>query len=574
MKTKTIFKTLALAMLMPTMLLTIACSTEDDIVNNPTGTEAVDKKGYELPVTVNVTRQGNEATTRATYNESTRKLGFSTGDKLFVDGELLKDGGGKYAGILNYVSDGTFSGTIYTQKEFHGTADDLFQSSYTVVGGTLLPAGYEDYGFLTISGEGYNASVVVNKTYKFAPSKAAGVEQFSYETGAYLHDARTFSLSPQAAILNFTISGLARDADVTLTGAGCNITGTVTPDDTGKATFAAGLYYRLQLRDYTLTVDGDAYPLVSDTRGIVEGKIYSFSRYCPLPGLFSVAPGKTVRFSPGNLQFQASTKTWRFAEHQYDYVGDATNGNVYVGETKCDNGQISETYSGWIDLFGWGTSGHLFPKGEDANAFNSYGSQYQPWSTDGNTSNYGPGDPNNDLVGAWANGDWGVKNMSAGWRTLTMDEWMYLTGDPNESSYDKRSASTVNGVENARFAKAYLFGTTHGLILFPDSYTHPDGVAQPTGINNSWSDSWNANQYSVSDWRKMEAAGCVFLPAAGYRASLNVSGLGDCGMYWSTTAGFEYRLTGYCLRFNNNNLNPHEGLRRYPGRSVRLIYDR
>ena len=175
MKTKTIFKTLALAMLMPTMLLTIACSTEDDIVNNPAGTEAVAKKGYELPVTVNVTRQGNEATTRATYNESTRKLGFSTGDKLFVYGELLKDGGGKYAGILNYVSDGAFSGTIYTQKEFHGTADDLFQSSYTVVGGTLLPAGYEDYGFLTISGEDYNASVVVNKTYKFAPSKAAGV---------------------------------------------------------------------------------------------------------------------------------------------------------------------------------------------------------------------------------------------------------------------------------------------------------------------------------------------------------------------------------------------------------------
>ena len=277
MKTKTIFKTLALAMLMPTMLLTIACSTEDDIVNNPAGTEAVDKKGYELPVTVNVTRQGNEATTRATYNESTRKLGFSTGDKLFVDGELLKDGGGKYAGILNYVSDGTFSGTIYTQKEFHGTADDLFQSSYTVVGGTLLPAGYEDYGFLTISGEGYNASVVVNKTYKFAPSKAAGVEQFSYETGAYLHDARTFSLSPQAAILNFTISGLARDADVALTGAGCNITGTVTPDDTGKATFAAGLYYRLQLRDYTLTVDGDAYNKRMDAgnKALVLPRLYN-----------------------------------------------------------------------------------------------------------------------------------------------------------------------------------------------------------------------------------------------------------------------------------------------------------
>ncbi len=34
MKTKNIFKTLALAMLMPTMLLTTACSSEDDVVNS------------------------------------------------------------------------------------------------------------------------------------------------------------------------------------------------------------------------------------------------------------------------------------------------------------------------------------------------------------------------------------------------------------------------------------------------------------------------------------------------------------------------------------------------------------
>lgn len=50
-----------------------------------------------------------------------------------------------------------------------------------------------------------------------------------------------------------------------------------------------------------------------------------------LPGLFSVSEGRQVRFSKGNLQYQASTGTWRFAEHQYDYVGR-------------DNEKISETY--------------------------------------------------------------------------------------------------------------------------------------------------------------------------------------------------------------------------------------
>lgn len=46
--------------------------------------------------------------------------------------------------------------------------------------------------------------------------------------------------------------------------------------------------------------------------------------------------------SPGNLQYQASTGIWRFAEHQYDYIGSG-------------NENISTSYSGWIDLFGWGT---------------------------------------------------------------------------------------------------------------------------------------------------------------------------------------------------------------------------
>ena len=59
---------------------------------------------------------------------------------------------------------------------------------------------------------------------------------------------------------------------------------------------------------------------------------------------FSVSPKQKVLFSPGNLQYKASTKEWRFAPRQYDYIGE-------------NNIKISDTYSGWIDLFGWGT-GH------------------------------------------------------------------------------------------------------------------------------------------------------------------------------------------------------------------------
>ena len=153
MNTKIIFKTLAFAMLMPAMMLTTACSNDDDLVNNTANTETVANKGYALPVTVNVTRE--DGATRATYNESTRKLEFSTGDKLFVEG--MHTEAARFAGTLDYDTEkGNFSGTIYTQNSYSGTADALLTdaSASGIVNATLLPNGYESYNFLSIYNNG------------------------------------------------------------------------------------------------------------------------------------------------------------------------------------------------------------------------------------------------------------------------------------------------------------------------------------------------------------------------------------------------------------------------------------
>ena len=54
-----------------------------------------------------------------------------------------------------------------------------------------------------------------------------------------------------------------------------------------------------------------------------------------MQGYFSInANGQQVQFSQGNLQYRAATHTWRFAQHQYDVVGDATTGNVYENGVK------------------------------------------------------------------------------------------------------------------------------------------------------------------------------------------------------------------------------------------------
>ena len=265
--------------------------------------------------------------------------------------------------------------------------------------------------------------------------------------------------------------------------------------------------------------------------------------------VFTVASGHAVHFSRGNLQYQASTNTWRFAEHQYDIVGSA-------------NSNISSSYSGWIDLFGWGTSG-----------WNSGAVCYQPWATSTSYSDYRPGGSYaNNLTGAYANADWGVYNaISNGgnqvgmWRTLTKDEWSYLL--------NSRAASTVGGTANARYAKAKVNGTC-GVIIFPNTFTLPTGMTV-TNVNNS-SGAYTSNTYTSSQWGQLEAAGCIFLPAAGRRNGTDVRNVGSYGFYWSSSyreADDPYASVGYVYDmyyYATGTIDVNGSSRNY-GHSVRLV---
>ena len=267
-----------------------------------------------------------------------------------------------------------------------------------------------------------------------------------------------------------------------------------------------------------------------------------------------------MKFSKGNLQYTTTGThavatggtqggTWRLAEHQYDYIGSS-------------NTSVGSGYSGWIDLFGWGTSGWY----SGANA-------YQPYATSMNNTDYTPGgDSTNSFNGAYANADWGVYNaISNGgnqpgmWRTMTENEWAYLIW--------YRSASTLNGVANARFAKATVGGVegVQGALIFPDSYTHPANVALPTNINVGDA-SFSANSYAVGDFELMEDAGVVFMPLAGERYDNTNNGIqtffSEVGMYWlnypinSQRAAITY--------INDDYLNCGYG-GRCGGRPVRLV---
>ena len=262
---------------------------------------------------------------------------------------------------------------------------------------------------------------------------------------------------------------------------------------------------------------------------------------------FSVADRHQVLFSPGNLQFcttgshataeGTASGTFRFAEHQYDYLGQA-------------NAAVSDTNTGWIDLLTWGSSGwHVSPCSEKDGDYDI-----------------------ESLCGDEAFADWGVYNAIGSdapgtWRTLTRDEWDYLV--------NRRAASTVDGTDSARYAEATVCGVK-GLILFPDRFERPESIDSIVGINlNSFTLHFADNVYTVEQWALMEKAGAVFLPAAGFRGGTWLSTIGEGGSYWASTCNADRQA--YALLFIDGVVNAsaectYEKDRGY-GRSVRLVKD-
>lgn len=317
------------------------------------------------------------------------------------------------------------------------------------------------------------------------------------------------------------------------------------PSETGDASFSisiAGLsaetsYY---VRAYAINEIGVGYGAMKifttqEAPIIPEGVIYSH---------FSISATKKVWFSQGNLQYQASTKTWRFAENQWNYIGE-------------DNANMSQTYSGWIDLFGWGTSG-----------YNHGAVCYQPWSTSTDEKNYYAYGSN--VAELWfqsGKADWGYNAISNGgnqvtrWRTLKDSEWEYV--------FQKRS--TASGI---RYARGKVNGM-NGILLFPDNWEESVYSISNYNSSGSWS-SFEDNTISLSDWEQLEAFGVVFLPVAGWRSGTEMN-LGK-GLYWSSS-NWGYGTMAYCVCFDNSQLDPsnsNTGLttrNKSLGLSVRLVRD-
>ena len=229
-----------------------------------------------------------------------------------------------------------------------------------------------------------------------------------------------------------------------------------------------------------------------------------------LTGAFTInADGDQILFSKGNLQYHCTNHVWQFATNQFNMIG-------------ADNANISDTYDGWIDLFGWGTG----------NCPTKTSTVDEDYST---------------FV------DWGANAISNGgneanlWRTLTRYEWAYLI-QTRANAADLKGQATVADV--------------YGYVLLPDSWTLPAGLSFTASPNN-----WTTNVYTAEQWTQMEAAGAVFLPATGYRDP-EIKGVGTRGEYWSADRFTD--LAAYDFEFNETTSKVF-GSRIYFGHPVRLV---
>ena len=277
-------------------------------------------------------------------------------------------------------------------------------------------------------------------------------------------------------------------------------------------------------------------------------------------GVFTVdAEGKKVAFSQGNLQYYRYVQvvdgkeiyTFRFAPKQVDYKS-------------TDN--ISQTCGLWWDVF-------LFGSGKSPESLG--GSLFGLYCGDAPLESDVPARRKAPLGDELFFNEWGDNLITNGgeysWRTLTADEWRYIFLE-REGARNKFGFATIDG--------------TNGLVVLPDDWNSPAGCSfeasskkmteLPEGgyAKGDVSPSvYSHNTYNAATWKKMEAAGAVFMPAAGMRQGNMYNDGGVVGYYWSSTIDDSNKEQAFMLSFDEASFRPKVSVTGVQCNSVRLVKD-
>ena len=471
---------------------------------------------------------------KVVVNPNTGTVDFETGDKIYVGS------GGKYVGFL------THNGTNFSGNITNPTENQPLQFYFL---GNVTPQE-------TLSaGTTEECSVIISDQTEHLPVISCAASNENYVSGVTAYSAHLLN---KCALVKFNVTTLSNSV-ICITGMKNKVivdfasnTLTSTQDGEGVVMLPSGGGESVEKwaillpqeeseeggEGSVITFDGKfvgirpVIPQITENAYLSDGISVSLVMPGAINGLFSISNNSQVLFSMGNLQYQGSSHTWRFAENQWNYVGSATDGNVYEEDIKCNNSLIAQDYSGWIDLFCWGTG--LNPTASSTTN-NNY-SYFREWG-------------NNPII----NGG----NTSYRWRTLTISEWEYIINTRN----------TLSGI---RYAKANVNGV-NGIILLPDDWSRFFYNLINANCNDG---NFDDNTMTALQWITLERHGAIFLPAAGIRIGTSISHANSSGEYWSSTYDGTSSGRAFFIDFSDPQLNTNEGnYSRGYGRSVRLVQD-
>lgn len=518
MKRKAAAFTMCIAMV---LLLGLSQCKKQETPNTPTPEETEEGIHITLDVDDGGRHVVNPDTDYAYVN-------YSFGDKIYVGD------GSRYIGTLTNTGS-----TGETGSHFEGTI--LSPSSETL---HFYFVGGLETGTLT---KGSTTSFAVDIS-----DQSSNLPVLSYGNAPYAKDATLYScrLENKCGLVKFklasntmesvSVAGMLTQATISFNNTDNPIvpienqsTGNITLYSENERTKWAIMLPQESVNQAEVTIGSDVYvvkvPQITNSaytsiinETLVEGGDIIYN--CPV--FFVNNEKKLVTFSKGNLQYQAyPTPTWRFAENQWDFVGNNDNNNT-----------MSSTSGNWIDLFGWGT----------------WGSNGNPLNISAESEDY-----------SWSEFTDPLDDYSD-WRTLSDAEWTYLIGSrPNAGT--KYGWATVNGVQ--------------GVVILPENWELPTGSSFTSGSNSN-------NTYDSEQWSVMENAGALFLPAAGNRTvttetttegeppttitttTINVNNAGSNGYYWTFTAD-SHKYFGFNSSENTNNTTEDPTF----GCSVRLVRD-
>ena len=502
----------------------------------------------------------NNDNSKVVVNTATGTVDFETDDKIYVGS------GGKYVGFL------THNGTNFSGNITNPTENQPLQFYFL---GNITPQE-------TLSaGTTEECSVIISDQTEHLPVISCAASNENYVSGVTAYSAHLLN---KCALVKFNVT-TPSNSPICVTGMKNKVTvdftqNTMAPsmDGEGLIMLPAGNGENVEKWAILLPQEaleegtegtvhskyGDylgirpAIPAITNNGYLIEGinLTVNTNNYYEgaINGLFTInSNGNQVFFSKGNLQYQESTNTWKFADNQLNYYGEWQQDYYQQEGYKCD-------------LFCWGASGYnhgavcFDPVNNSHNYEDFYA--YNNWQY--------------NLFDQTGQADWGYNAISnggnqenSGWRTPTMEEWDYIINNRNT-------------ISDIRWTQGYVDGQG-GTILLPDNWdTSIYELNNPNGGN------FNSNIITGEDWINIfEPRGAVFLPAAGMRRwesanywdgvqwNFSYIAVGSNGYYWSSSVALAERA--YCLSFYSGSLyliwGVPEGDYRYNRCSVRLVKD-